>query len=174
MSDYAVHISRIQQTALKLDFQLNKSFFESAPEGLIRETDLHAHLKLRKVRDGIAADMDLQGQIGTNCDRCLQDIDFPVDVQQQLLYTTKTNLADDNPTTVILLDEEQEEIDLAQDLYDFALLQIPYKKVCEDVGMTCDEAALEALEENASGQSNDNASSIDPRWAALEQLKNKN
>ncbi len=148
MSDYSIVISRVTQSGLKLDYELDTAFFAAAPEGSVREADIDAHLNLYRVKEGIRANVQLNGSIGTNCDRCLQAIDYPLNTTESLLYTTSTKLADKNPTTVILLEEEQAEIDFAQDLYDLSLLQLPLKRVCEDVNQQCDQDALEAIEQH--------------------------
>ena len=171
MSEYRIVISRVTQSGIKLDYELDTAFFAAAPEGSVREADIDVHLDLYKVKEGIRTKVQLYGSIGTNCDRCLQEIDYPLNCTESLLYTTSQKLVDENPTTAILLEEEQTEIDFSQDLYDLSLLQLPHKRVCEDVNQQCDQDALEAIEQH---QKTANDDSIDPRWEALRDLQNNN
>ncbi|MEL6719812.1 MAG: DUF177 domain-containing protein, partial [Bacteroidota bacterium] len=106
---------------------------------------------------------DLKGFIETQCDRCLENLDWKVEDQQRMLVKYSESLEDDLDVSYIPFGSQ--ELNVSTYIYEFAHLNIPITKTHEDIGEDC-PVDLEAYLEDEEEQ--ETQSSV---WDTLKNLK---
>ncbi len=160
--EYAIRISQLPIGIHHYDFLITNSLKEKFQSQLVNHFDVKAHVKLNKTSEFIEALFQFLGNVGLSCDRCTLEYSFPIDRTQKVIYTFKP-ITNPNDDEIIFLNPNADYLDLSQEFYDFICLEIPQRKVPEDCPREdCPDFSLKGEEEE-----------IDPRWAKLLELKNK-
>lgn len=134
-----------------------------APEG----SDIDLDLRLESVHDGILVSGTAVVVIHGECSRCLDPIDYDLDVDVQELYvfdpvTDGGEESEDDQ----MYEVQDENIDLEPMLRDAVITQLPFQPVCrEDCQGLC--AQCGARLEDDPGHHHE---VLDPRWSALSGL----
>ncbi|MCO5247698.1 MAG: DUF177 domain-containing protein [Chitinophagales bacterium] len=156
------------------NYHLNEEFFKLNEDPMIQKGDVDVKVVFDKSNTPYILDFELHGVIHTECDRCISEIDLPIQSTHRI-YVKFDKDADelvDEDLEIIFIKPDEPEIDITEYLYDFALLSVPYSKHCEDVGKSCDPNVIKYL--NTSLEDKIIDETIDPRWEKLNKLKSKN
>ncbi len=134
-----------------------------APEG----SDIDLDLRLESVHDGILVSGTAAVAIHGECSRCLDPIDYDLDVDVQELYVFDPAADGGEDSEDDQMYEVQDEtIDLEPMLRDAVITQLPFQPVCrEDCQGLCAECG--ARLEDDPGHHHE---VLDPRWSALSGL----
>ena len=171
----------------QFDYHVDGKFFNEIEVSEVRSGSVDVAISVTHTQEGIY-DLDFvcNGVITIPCDRCLDDMELPVDATYHLTVKMGDTL-DDSLDNVLVIPSSWRTLDLAPIVRDTVLLTIPMMHV--HAPGECNEEMLGRLEEHAaSGYNSDedfetppsdnmeNAEGdIDPRWEALKQLvDNKN
>lgn len=129
--------------------------------GVAAGSKLEIDLKLESVHEGIYVSGEVFGEAQGECGRCLDPINGELEVDFQELFAYSGTSEDD--FTV-----EAEQIDLEQVIRDAVVLSLPFQPVCNEdcLGLcaTCGEKILNQAQHV-------HEAPIDPRWNALQKLK---
>ncbi|GMA40404.1 YceD family protein [Mobilicoccus caccae] len=139
----------------------------AVPEGKPLEVDL----RLESVMEGVLASGTVHATASGACVRCLDDLEYPVDVTFQELFAYPDRAAhhrevgddedEDSPTLM-----EGDLLDLEPVLRDAVVPTLPFQPVCrQDCPGLCSECG-QRLADDPTHQHE----AIDPRWAALQTL----
>ena len=134
-----------------------------APEG----SDIDLDLRLESVHDGILVSGTAAVAIHGECSRCLDPIDYDLDVDVQELYVfdPAADGGEDSEDDQ-MYEVRDETIDLEPMLRDAVITQLPFQPVCrEDCQGLC--AQCGARLEDDPGHHHE---VLDPRWSALSGL----
>lgn len=134
-----------------------------APEG----SDIDLDLRLESVHDGILVSGTAAVAIHGECSRCLDPIDYDLDVDVQELYVfdAATDGGEESEDDQ-MYEVQDESIDLEPMLRDAVITQLPFQPVCrEDCQGLC--AQCGARLEDDPGHHHE---VLDPRWSALSGL----
>ncbi len=154
-------------------WHLGKEFFESCDNSEILDADLFVEAAAEKSGDYTGIDCSIRGTLTVQCDRCLDDLQMPVD--ETVLLSVKFGREDassDAPgegdgREVVYISPDESEFDLSQTVYDFALLSLPLHRVHPEGG--CNPEVLKHLSKEAAvGQA-----PADSPFAALKGLLDK-
>ncbi len=176
LQEYIINYEGLKTGSHTFDFQIKDDFFREFFDG---ETEFsHADLKvivhLLKDPTMLVFDFEIPGTVNLCCDRCLDDFRQPIEIRQKLIVKFGEEDLDDDDT-MITLPRSEYEINLAPYIYDYIMLAIPMKRLCQnDVSGSkiCNQDMVERIKayEN-SGQSTKES---DPRWDALKKLMDNN
>lgn len=139
-------------------FDIDDAFFGAFENAYVSKGKLTGNLKLDKRPDLAIADLALEGNVETPCDRCLKDFLLPVEGSYTLHI--KTGHSDEEYDEVIFVDAEESHINFATFVYDCVCLSLPMTKVHESE-QDCDPEMIARL--NASKPS----SKVESVWTAL-------
>ncbi len=172
----------------EFEYHLDKQFFVDMESADVRDADLDVHLDVQYNGDFYTLDFTIEGDVVVLCDRCLDDLTFPIDVDYHIVVKYGEDYNDDNDE-VLEIPESDNTLNVAYMLYDTVVLAIPMKHVhpqgeCnrQMSAMLKKHQALNINEETDFIDDIDNSDSeasadndvIDPRWAALKKLSDDN
>lgn len=139
----------------------------TVPQGDVLDVDL----RLESVMEGVLASGSVQATATGVCVRCLEDLEYAIDVTFQELFAYPDRAAhhrevgDDQDEEQLTL-HEGDQLDLEPVLRDSVVPTLPFQPVCQqDCPGLCSECG-ERLADDPTHQHE----SIDPRWAALQSL----
>lgn len=174
---YDIHIYKLSNGNHEYQFEIGQEFFEMFDGDLVGEGSLTAEIALNKSDSMIQVDFDIEGTVVLECDRSLEEFDFPIHIQRNMIYKfgdEDKELSED----VFVIEKNTQVLNMASILFEFIGLEIPMKKLHpkfqeeED-----DEDETEGMMIYTSSESEEHIEqedkNIDPRWAALKNLKNK-
>lgn len=169
---------------------LGKSFFVEIHDdffnemgGYINKGHIRAEAVCQKVSDkNFSFLIHSFGTVCTPCDRCLDDIELRIDIQNRL--EVKLGDEDDDEGDTLVVCNEHPAFDLAYLVYQFVALSLPISRVHQPG--RCNQAMMEILNQHQVARSDeeaddtpDNSASeednhiVDHRWDKLKQLLNK-
>ena len=167
-SPFAIPFVGLKIGLHEFEFDIDKSFFESLPYSLIENGRLIAYLELEKKETMLIANLEIDGFIFTDCDRCSEPLTQEIEGDMTLYYAFGEEESEDE--NLIVIAPESYQIDLTQPLYELISLSLPAKMVHEDGD--CNEEMVELINkyQQPSSDSNSDDDDIDPRWSALKNL----
>ena len=165
--EYKIPFRGISEGIHEYTFHVQDAFFEAMESEDIHQADVHVDLKLDKQSRMMILDFTIQGKIVLTCDRCLGSIDFPIDIEHQLVV--KYGRVDkDQDSDILYLGDEEYQLDVSSMIYENIVLEIPIRKVHpddENGDSTCDEEQISLIKQYSKRAGNDS------RWDALKNLK---
>ncbi len=156
----------------QFDFEIDNSFFDAFEYSLVKSGNLKVDVELDKQETMLILKIRVRGTIKLDCDKCLAEFDYPVDVRERQIVKFAEDELESDDLEIIVLNKKESSLDIAEILYEFINVSVPYIKLCEQAGATCDQemiARLESLANPAQQEETDNGA--DPRWEALKKLK---
>lgn len=140
---------------------------------LVIQRPLTGKVKFTKILDGVLVTGDLETVVEVNCDRCLEPVDVPVEIEleeefrQTMDIHTGASLPvtdESDPATLI---DDKNHLDLSEVVRQALLLELPThplcrddcKGLCQNCGQNLNEANCDCPEEDD-----------DPRWSSLRAL----
>lgn len=153
----------------------NSEFFEAFEQDWIEKGSFKVAVKLDKSTTMIQVYLHIEAVLQLICDRSLEAFDYPVEMNEKLIYKFSDH-SEDMGDNLYLLDRKEPYIDLSQDIYDFIAIQVPMKKLhpryqkendnsTDDVFLYTTETAEEVDQKEQE---------TDPRWNILKNLTDNN
>ena len=156
---------------------IDESFFDEIEHTDVRHADVDVNLTVtRKSESTFRLEISCHGTVTIPCDRCLDDLDLPVDVDYSLNVEQMGTEVDDSNDELLIVPSDWRELDAAPLVRDTVLLALPMTR-CHESEDDCNADMLDALDRHraeAVPDDDDNVSETtgtDPRWEALKKLK---
>ena len=161
-----------------VECHLDESFFNLEEQTEVRRADVDATLEVtRKSENTYHLEISCKGTVTIPCDRCLEDLDLPVDVDYSLNVEQMGTELDDTNDELLIVPSDWRELDAAPLVRDTVLLALPMTH-CHESEDDCNADMLDALDRHrAEAVPDDDEGSLsettgtDPRWEALKKLK---
>ena len=178
LRNYSIPFKGLKEGKHQFDFEIGASFFKLFEQSLIEEGNIKVIVELNKSSALLTLTFKIKGTVETVCDNCLEAITLPVE-NEALLYVKFGEEYDEPTDEIIVLPHDDYEINVAQLMYEFVSVVLPIRHVHpndENGNATCNTEMLNQLdnylvEERTDEEQDDD---IDPRWAALKNLVDKN
>ena len=161
-----------------VECHLDESFFNLEEQLEVRRADVNVTLAItRKSESTFRLEVACNGTVTTACDRCLEDLDLPVDVEYRLNVEQMGTELDDSNEELLIVPSEWRELDAAPIVRDTVLLAIPMTH-CHENEEDCNPNMLDVLDNHLAEAvpddddlSQSETTGTDPRWEALKKLK---
>lgn len=152
----------------QLKFEVDNSFFKEYENSLINEGEVFIKLDLDKRSHMAVLEFSLEGTVVTDCDRCTEDINLPI--EGNFILHAKYSEQDMEPTDeIIYIHPRLDKLNVAQFIYEYIHLSIPMIKTCEsDPNASCNEEILSRFEEEAEDELGEDKTN--PMWDKLNDL----
>jgi uncharacterized protein len=169
IDEYVIPFHGLKEEIKEFSYTAGTEFFEFYQNPEYSDGRLKVNISLLKNAQFIELKFKITGHIKVICDRCLEDLDYPVSINELIIikFGDKYIELDDN---VVIIPKEQTSINIAQYIYEFAILSIPFRRIhSEKNGATsgCNPEMIKKIIELNSTKSED----LDPRWEKLKKIK---
>ena len=161
-----------------VECHLDESFFNLDEQTEVRRSDVDVTLQVtRKSENTYHLEIACDGTVTIPCDRCLDDLDLPVEVDYSLNVEQMGTELDDSNDELLIVPSDWRELDAAPIVRDTVLLAIPMTH-CHENEDDCNADMLDLLDSHLAEAVPDDVdddqsetTSTDPRWEALRKLK---
>ena len=171
----------------EFEYHLDKQFFVNMESSDIHDADLNVALTVQYNGDIYNLDFHITGEVVLICDRCLDDLRFPIDATYHIVVKYGEDYNDDNDE-VLEIPETDNTLNVAYMIKDTVELAIPMKHV-QPLGK-CNRQMSAMLKKHRATSGDDDAElenelideidnidaqssaagNSDPRWDALRKL----
>jgi uncharacterized metal-binding protein YceD (DUF177 family) len=182
---FDIEVIKFTEGQHEVAFEIKDAFFQQV-EGneLLEKGNLTTRVKIDKGANLMELTFHTVGSVELTCDRSLEQFDYSLDITDKMLYKygAEVQEIDEN---VMMITRDTPSINVAQLIYEFILLSLPLKKIHPDHRNALDEedddsdggyVYLDNEEDESEDEYTPNEEEntpIDPRWAQLSKLKNK-
>lgn len=130
ITDLRLNLRRLKLGKHTFSFPVHTDLFErftDAPE----VTNPKLTLDLEVVRQETLTDIRarIYGELDLACDRCLEPFLYNLDTEARVIFTSDEGMQATGDEDIVYLKDQDMQIDLAQDVYDWVMLAIPFRKV---------------------------------------------
>jgi uncharacterized metal-binding protein YceD (DUF177 family) len=113
-------------------------------------------------------EFSLEGTVVTDCDRCMEDINLPIQ-GNHILHAKYSEEDMESTDEIIYIHPRLDRLNVAQYIYEYIHLTIPMIKTCEsDPNSNCNEEILSRFEKEADGVGGE--VKTNPIWDTLNDL----
>ena len=161
-------------TGLKLgehqfDYQVDETFFNEYLSEKISNASVDVQVQLDKKENMLELAFSAHGKITFPCDRCLDDNEVDVEVEKEKLFVKFGEEEQELSEDLIVLRNDDYKINIADTLYELIMVSLPMKKTHNNID-DCNQEVIERI----NNKEEEEKQETDPRWAALNKLKNNN
>lgn len=160
------------------EYRLDKQFFQNMESADIHDAALDVTLTINHKGDIYDMTFDIFGEIVVLCDRCLDEMQLPIDTVYHIVVKYGEEYCDESDD-VLIIPEADNYMNVASLIYDTVSLEIPIMHTHPEG--ECNEAMNDILRQHSavvseSEDNNDNEDNIaiDPRWNELKKLTDNN
>lgn len=185
-SAYKIQLKSMPEGVHKFDFHLEKQFFLDMESTDVRDADLDVALTAT-YRNGLyALDFEIKGEVTLICDRCLDELQWPIETSYKVSVKYGDQYNDDSDE-LLEIPETDNDLNVAYMIYDTVALNIPIKHVhplgkCNRAmssllrrhrspGLADPDDAMDLLDDEADDSGD---APTDPRWDALKDFNENN
>lgn len=168
--DTEIQFSGLKSGIYSYDFMLDNSFFSEWKNEKILGGEVVFNVKMEKKERLLIFFFNFSGKVQTKCDRCLGEMEWPVE-GEQTLYVKFSDTEQSDEEDVVFLPEKESKIDLGQWMYEYVAVEMPIQCIHpddEEGNPLCDPEMLKFMTPVENESKN---SETDPRWDALKALK---
>ncbi len=171
---YQIPIISLEDKAYQYTFSGNDTFFAAFEQDWVEKGTFNVTVDLTKSALMIQVQLQITGSIELTCDRSLELFDYALAVNEKLIFKYSDH-NEDMGDNLFLLDRKEPKLNLSQDIFDFIALEVPMKKLhprflVEGTDTERDEFIYTTDRADAN-QTKSAEEATDPRWAALQKLK---
>ena len=179
LSQFKISFSGLSQGAHEFSYTIDSKFFEE-PQfsgSDIKKARIELTVDVLKQSGMLALHFKFKSEVQVECDRCLNENYIPVNGEQKLLVKFGEERENDskNEDEVLVLPPSETELNIAQYIYEYMNLLLPYQKIpCVVLNDTslCNQEVIDKLNQ-FQPQKKKEEKAIDPRWDALKNISSK-
>lgn len=150
------------------DFQIDQKFFEHLEYAEIKDGRVGVTVAMNREERMMDLHFAIEGTVKLPCDRCNEFMDISIAGEERLIVKLGDRYYEESDDVQIIPETDQK-IDLGPFIYEYIYLLVPFRKVHPDDkngNSMCDPEIIKKLKELSESHN------ADPRWEALNQLKN--
>ncbi len=141
-NEYTIDLLAPNVDGMEREYHIDDAFFQNI-EGLVQRGQVMTTLRIDgSTRSVFRFHFHSKGTLFAPCDRCLADVEVPIDTDDTLTVKLGVEYADEGDCIVI--PESEGVIDVSQFIYELIALSLPLRLVHEEG--QCDEAMIATLE----------------------------
>lgn len=163
LKEFVIPFVGLKEGIHDYSYDIGEKFFESFEYSEVNHGKIHAEVNMDRKERMLIFDFKLKGHLTIPCDRCMEEMDYPIDVHEGLIIKFGQEHKEETEE-IIIIPETDSHIDISGFIYEYIMLALPIKKVHPDGEEACDPSVIEKLNHHSSTE-------VDPRWEALKDLK---
>jgi len=171
LEEYDIPVYSLKEGIHEYDFEAEKAFFKHFENQDIPDGELKIHLLLHRKTGMMELEFHISGFLKVQCDRCLDEFQHMIDLDEKFYIRYGEN-EEEISENLIVITHDKSKINIAQYIYEFAVLHLPVQKIHPDKmngSSGCNQQMIEKLNKHVNAPQKDKN---DPRWDALKNLMN--
>ena len=116
----------------RYSFSIDGQFFRDFGNSQIITGSLVADVVLARETACINLDSNIKGSVVVECDRCLEELTVPLDINAKLLIKFAKGEQENDSDEIMILDPDASELDIKQFLYDYICISLPVQAIHRD------------------------------------------
>lgn len=187
-AQYNIPLKDLQEEGQTIEFVLDNDYFKRIDSPEVQRGTVKATVKARKKANIFDLAFELDGVVQIPCDRCLDDMDQPIQYKDKLQVKFGEYFSEEGD--IVVVPETDGAINIAWFLYEFIVLNIPIKHVHQPG--ECNKTMVSKLKKHVTRQKTDDNDdddldfeddnddlttdevSTDPRWDGLQNIFENN
>lgn len=171
LRNYDVAFAGLKEGKHQFQFEVGEAFFQLfEAEQEFTNPRITVDVELLKRTTFLEFHLHARGTIQLICDVYVEPYDHPIDENLKMIVKFGEDY-DELSEEVAVIPFTDYAYNIAQLIYEMVVLAVPMKKLCPAAAA---EAAEEEEKTAAQEPEADDSEEMDPRWAALKKLKDKN
>lgn len=166
-STYLIPISGLALGKHSFQYEVSDEFFNGMDYSEIQHGKVSVNLDIDREETMLVLTFDIEGTVRVMCDRCADEFDLPIESNQVFYIKLGTENAEESDD-VMVMPADQHDFDLTSLIYEFIILSIPMHRVHPEG--ECNQEVIDMLN-GMQEVAEEDEESIDPRWAALKDIK---
>ena len=169
--EYKIQFAGLSVGEHEFEFKVNDKFFANLDYSEIKQGNIDIKVNLLKQSSMMVLQFDINGTVHLNCDRCMEDFNFPIQGNYKLYIKVGGSDSGDENDDIITIEANEHELDLTQYFYEYIILSLPIKRVHPDDKKgksTCNEEMINKLKNYL--VENEEKKEEDPRWNQLKDI----
>lgn len=131
---YSIDINTLSADGRTFGFHIDRTFFEYFENEEVHDADCNVDIAVEKGAGMTKLDISISGSVTVECDRCLEDVAFPVDYSEPLYIKVSNSIEEsyldlNGDEEILWITPQDAEIDMRQYLYDSIMLSLPLQRV---------------------------------------------
>ncbi len=170
LNTYKINLVSLQNGLHEYEFEVKDEFFSNFEDSFISQGDVIVKLNLTKQINLLIAEFNIEGSVKVICDRSLEEFDCPLNTT----YTVHFKYADDFEEIsdeIIHIPFGLPQLNLSQYIYEYIGLSVPMRKIHPKFADDDSDEEFEEIYSSDDDSEDDIDNEVDPRWAALKNLK---
>ena len=164
---FDIEFMRLSDGEHEFSFEIDDAFFEDFPQNRIKGGSLKTNVILFKDETLLQFQFETEGSVNTMCDRCLNNIAYPIESFETLIVTFGSAFKEQD-ADIIEIPATEHKLNVAQYIYEYILTAMPMYVNCDGLeNVICDEQTLKYIVPEKQGEPKEN---VDPRWNALKNI----
>ena len=143
-NNFIIPLNGLAAGETRFSWHAGKEFFDSYDNSEILAADIDIEVSVEKSGRYLGVDCGLEGSVIVECDRCLDELELPVDTEVRLSvkYGSEENSEDhqEGEREVVFVPQDEAELDLSQIIYDYVCLSLPMQRTHDEGG--CNPEAM--------------------------------
>ncbi len=132
LKDFCIPFKGLKSGEHRFELTIDKAFLEAIGDEEMIDAEVDVEIVMNKTAQMLIFDVALNGTACVECDRCLDELEYPVEVEDRL-YVKFSEEEIEFDGEVMWLNPADDELDLAGYVYETLLLALPYQRVHESV-----------------------------------------
>ena len=128
---YKIAYKGLKVGSYDFDFKVDSALFEAFETEEIKGGDCVVRVKLNRSESMVELNVDIEGEVICECDRCLEDCPIAIEYDGDLVvkFSDESDYYDGE---VMWISPSEDMLDLTQYIYESIVLSLPYSRVHED------------------------------------------
>lgn len=168
LTDFQINFSGLKLGTHRFDFKIEDSFFQLFDYAELNSGQINATILLQKKSNMLELDFQIKGKIKLACDTCTENYIQSIEDNYKQIVKFSDVSEPEETDEIIILPTNEHTLEVAHQLYELIHLSLPSRRTHSDEA-DCNQEILEKLEDLACKE----PVIVDPRWSALQKLKNK-
>lgn len=169
-SEYQLNFGHLPLGESEFEFSVNQAFFDAFENDKVSEATADILLVVDKKPNMLLMDFTITGEVTLPCDRCLETLILDLEGYNEVIvkFGEQADVEETDEAEIITLPSGDTEMDLAQLIYEYICLLIPFRNVHaddENGNSTCNAEVMKKLNEHKVKEDHN-----DPRWNDLKNI----
>jgi len=165
LEEHTIPFAGLKDGAHEFQFELGRAFFDEAADDDMEDGRIAVNARLEKSSTMLIANIRLEGTVALSCDHCNTPMDAHVEGEQRQIFQLHAG-EDPDDEELACLPPDSHSVNLTHYLYECLRLALPARRV--HAPGQCDPEVERIL----GGLTVAHEPAPDPRWSALNKLKN--